>query len=66
MLKMQQKVCWSPVNAIYQTQSDNFGITIILYIHISDCYQNIIFNPILFEACCEISVRSSARASSDE
>ena len=64
MLKMQQKVCWSPVNAIYQTQSDNFGITIVFCIHISD--QNIKFNPILFKACCEISVRSSPRASSDE
>ena len=66
MLKMQQKVSWSLVNGIHQTQSDDFGITIILYVNISDCCPNIIFNPILFEACCEISVRSSARASSDE
>ena len=64
MLKIQQKGFWSLVNAIYQTQSDDFGITIILHKHISD--QKIIFNPILFEVCCEISVRSSARASSDE
>ena len=64
MLNMQRKVFYSLVNRIYQTQSDNFGITIVLCIHISD--QNIIFNPILFKACCEISVRSSARASSDE
>ena len=65
MLKIQQKLLWSLVNAIDQRQSDNFGITIILYVHISD-YPNIIFNPILFEVGYEISVRSSARASSDE
>ena len=64
MLKMQQKGFWSIVNAIHQKQSDDFGITIILHIDLSD--ENIINNPILFEVCCEISVRSSARASSDE